>query len=252
MVARLPSAPCYEAQVIREQRWLPYLGPHLPLEIPEPLALGHPGSGYPSSWSVYRWIAGDAAATSPPTNIAQFAQDLSLFLHALWQVPTIGGPKPGPENFHRGGPLGIYDEQFREAITALGDQINSTFALAIWDAAAASNWSGPPVWVHGDIALGNLLVRNGKLAAVIDFGQVCVGDPACDLAIAWTFFKAQHRQTLRMRLDLDSATWHRGRAWALWKAVIVAAGLVETNAIERRASRQTIDEVLNDTTNAAG
>jgi aminoglycoside phosphotransferase (APT) family kinase protein len=246
MCARLPSAPDYEVQVYREQRWLPYLRARLTVEVPEPLAQGRPGRGYPLSWSVYRWIEGETAAVSPLANTAQFAEDLARFLNSLREVPAAGGPEPGQGNFHRGGTLEVYDEQFRKAIAALGDQVNGAAVLAIWEAAVASTWCEPPVWVHGDIALGNLLVRRNRLAAVLDFGQVCVGDPACDLAIAWTFFRAQDRHVFRFRQALDSATWQRGRAWALWKAAIVAAGLVETNAVEGRTSRQTIDEVLSD------
>lgn len=246
MVARLPSTQSYEAQVHREQRWLPYLHSRLPFEIPKPLALGQPGGGFPCSWSVYSWIAGDTAASSPPSNNAQFAEDLALFLNTLRQIPSGGGPEPGQDNFHRGGALQVYDEQFRKAIAVLGGQINGTAALALWDTAVASSWGDPPVWVHGDVAPGNLLVRRGRLAGVIDFGQVCVGDPACDLAIAWTFFRAPHRHAFRARLALDSVTWQRARAWALWKAAIVTAGLVETNSVEGWASRQTIDEVLRD------
>ena len=244
MVVRMPSAPEYEAQVHREHRWLPYLRSNLSLPIPEPLALGHPGHGYPLAWSVYRWIPGATAASDPPRNTAQFADDLALFLNSLRATPSEGGPKPGPENFHRGGALSVYNKQLREAVAGLSGQIDSAAALAIWDTALANAWNGPPVWVHGDVALGNLLVNDGRLVAVIDFGQSCAGDPACDLAIAWTYFRAQDRSTFRERLAPDAATWQRGRAWALWKAAIVSAGLVQTNAVESRASRNTLESVL--------
>lgn len=246
LVARLPSASAYEAQVHREQRWLPFLGPHLPFEIPAPLALGRPGRGYPWAWSIRSWIHGDTAASSPPSDVERFTEDLARFLNALHKVPAQGGPEPGEDNFHRGGSLKVYDTQFRDAIARLGAQVDTTAALTAWDVALASSRSQPPVWVHGDIALGNLLVREGRLAAVIDFGQVCVGDPACDTAIAWTYLHAKHRKGFRAQLELDAATWLRGRAWALWKAAIVAAGLVETNAVEGLRSRQTIDEILHD------
>ena len=245
MVARLPSAQGYEAQIHREQRWLPYLRTHIPVEIPEPLALGQPGRGYPWSWSIYRWIEGDTAATSPPSDVGKFAEDLALVLNAIHEAPAESGPAPGPENFHRGGELKVYDAQARQAIAALSGRIGAG-ALAAWEAGLASRWSQAPVWVHGDIALGNILVRSGRLAALIDFGQVCIGDPACDLAIAWTYLRAQHRQTFRNRLKIDTATWQRGRAWALWKAAIVAAGIVDTNAPEGKVSRLTIDEILSD------
>ena len=245
-VIRLPSAAAYEAQVQREQRWLPHLASHVPFEIPEPVALGRPGRGYPWSWSVYRWIAGKTAASAPPGDMGQFAIDLALVLNALHRVPAEGGPDPGRDNFHRGGPLEVYDEEARQAIAALGSRINRAGAIDAWEEGLASRWTRPPVWVHGDMALGNLLVRGGRLAAVIDFGQLCVGDPACDLAIAWTCLRAQHRQAFRGRLEVDAATWQRGRAWALWKAAIVAAGLVATNAIEGKAARLTLDEILDD------
>ncbi len=246
MLVRLPSACGYAAQPHREQRCLPYLRAHLPIEIPEPLALGRPGHGYAWSWSVYRWIVGDTAANAPPNDVGQFAEDLASFLNALRGVSAEGGPEPGSDNFYRGGKLAVYDEQARQAIATLGGQIDSATALSVWEAALATTWSGSPVWVHGDVALGNLLMRGGRLAAVIDFGQVCVGDPACDLAIAWTYFRAEDRRAFRARLALDSSTWQRGRAWALWKALVVAAGLVGTRAVEGQHAWQTIDEVLGD------
>jgi len=246
MIVRLPSASGYAAQPHREQRCLHYLRARLPIDIPEPLAFGRPGRGYAWSWSVYRWIAGDSAANLPPSEVGQFAEDLANFLNALRGVCVEGGPEPGRDNFYRGGRLAVYDEQARQAIAALGAQIDSAAALSVWEAALATTWSGSPVWVHGDVALGNLLLRDGRLAAVIDFGQVCVGDPACDLAIAWTYFRAEHRRAFRARLALDSSTWQRGRGWALWKAVVVAAGLVGTSSIEGQHARQTIDEVLHD------
>ena len=140
----------------------------------------------------------------------------------------------------------MYDEQFHTAVAELGAQIDGAVALAIWDEALASSWRSSPVWVHGDLALGNLLMRNGRLAAVIDFGQVCVGDPACDLAIAWTFIRAPYRSRFRARLELDSATWRRGKAWALWKAAIVTSGLISTNAAEGLASQEIVNEILRD------
>jgi aminoglycoside phosphotransferase (APT) family kinase protein len=246
MVVRLPSAVDYDAQVHREQRWLPYLRHRLAIQIPEPLGFGQPGHGYPWSWSVYRWIPGDTVASSPPSNMAQFVEDLAAFLNTLREVPAKGGPEPGAQNFHRGGALSVYDEQVREAVANLGGQINAAAALAVWREALVSSWDEPPVWVHGDVALGNLLVRKGRLAAVIDFGQVCVGDPACDLVIAWAYFPAEHRRTFRALLGLDSAAWQRGRAWALWKAAIVASGLVETNAIEAQASIRALKEILHE------
>jgi len=244
LLARLPSGADYEPQVHREQRWLPHLRALLPLEIPEPLALGQPGHGFPWVWSVYRWIPGATSSSSPPTDKRQFAVDLAAFLSALHRVPAEDGPAPGEENFFRGGDLVVYDQQFQQAVASTASKVDTAAALAVWKAALASSWSGPPVWVHGDISLGNLLVRQGRLAAVIDFGQLCAGDPACDLAIAWTYFRGEDRNTFLHRLAVDPGTQARGCAWALWKAVIVAAGLAQTNAGEGQVAWQTIDEIL--------
>jgi aminoglycoside phosphotransferase (APT) family kinase protein len=108
----------------------------------------------------------------------------------------------------------------------------------------ASAWEQPPVWVHGDVAPGNLLLRAGRLAAIIDFGQFCVGDPACDLAMAWSYFGPSERETFRAALGLDASTWQRGQAWALWKAAIVTAEIAQTTPAEAQAARRTLDRVL--------
>lgn len=248
MTARLPSAKEYEAQVLREQQWLPYLRARLPIEVPEPLAMGEPGRGYPWVWSIYRWIEGDTAATKPVNDLAGFAVDLASFINALHAIPAEGGPMAGPQNFHRGGSLRVYDKQFRQAVAELEGRINKGAALAVWEGALRSNWNRSPVWVHGDLSRGNLLVREGRLVAAIDFGQLCVGDPACDLVIAWTYLKEPHRRLFHDELAIDASAWQRGRAWALWKAAILAAGLAQSNAVEGQEPLLIIEEVLNAST----
>jgi aminoglycoside phosphotransferase (APT) family kinase protein len=128
----------------------------------------------------------------------------------------------------------------------LRGEINAAAATAVWDAALAAPWPGPPVWVHGDVAVGNLLVRDGRLSAVIDWGCAGVGDPACDLVIAWTFLSGESRDAFRAALPLDRATWARARGWALWKALIIVAGHADTTAPEAARSRQIIGDVLAD------
>jgi aminoglycoside phosphotransferase (APT) family kinase protein len=246
MVVRLPSGEDYAEQVAKEQRWLPILAASLPLAIPIPLALGQPAADYPWNWSVYRWLEGEAASSGSVADLTDFASSLDRFLDALQRIDATGGPVPGPHNFHRGGALGIYDGQTRHAIAALGEKIDGEAATAVWEAALASAWQRPPVWIHGDITASNLLVQAGRLSAVIDFGQLGVGDPACDLAIAWTFFEGPSRQAFRDALPLDAKTWARGRGWALWKALIVASGVVEATATEAAYAWRTINEVLAD------
>ena len=144
----------------------------------------------------------------------------------------------------RGGPLAIYDDETRQALAILKDKIDIKAATEVWEAALATTWNKPSVWVHGDISLGNLLVQNGQLSAVIDFGGLAIGDPACDLAIAWTYFKGESREVFRSTLDFDEGTWARGRGWTLWKALIVAAEICETNNIEGKDCWRIIDEVM--------
>jgi len=246
MAVRLPSAASYALQVEKEQRWLPKLAPLLPLPIPVPLAMGKPGEGFAWPWSVYRWIDGDTAAVERIADLGQFAVALAEFLAALQRIDATGGPAPGQHNFHRGGPPAYYDGETRQAIAMLGDRIDGKAATAVWEAALAAEWRGPPVWFHGDVSHGNLLVRDGRLSAVIDFGTSGVGDPACDLYIAWTFLDRDSRKAFRSVLPLDEAAWARGRGWTLWKALIVYAGLADTNALEAAKWRGVIDEILAD------
>ncbi len=240
MTVRLPSHVDYSQQVAKEQYWLPKLAPNLPLPISMPIAMGKPGRAYPLHWSVYKWLDGSTASIERIHDLSQFAQALGKFLNALQQCDPRGGPEAGEQNFYRGASLSIYDAETREAIKDLEDQEYAAKTMEIWNLALASSWQHPPVWVHGDIAVGNLLVLNGQLSAVIDFGQLGIGDPACDLAIAWTLFTGASRYAFRDSLMVDNATWERGRGWALWKALCWAF------PGEKRVDWRVVDEVLAD------
>ncbi|MCZ4092263.1 aminoglycoside phosphotransferase family protein [Sinorhizobium psoraleae] len=246
MTVRLPSAAPYALQVEKEQRWLPILAPRLPLPIPVPLAVGRPGEGYPWPWSVYEWREGEIATHAPVADLSAFAATLARFLVALREIDATDGPAPGKHNFFRGGPLTVYDAETRRALVALEGRIDTDAARAVWEAALAATWHGAPVWFHGDVSSGNLLVENGRLSAVIDFGTSGVGDPSCDLSVAWTFFHGESREAFRAGLPLDKATWARGRGWTLWKALIVLAELPGTDRLEVEKSRRVIEAVLAD------
>lgn len=220
LAVRLPSHPRYAAQVEKEQRWLPVLRDSLPLVIPEPVAVGRPIAAFPMPWSVYRWIEGEPATVDRVADGSAFAGDLAAFLVALQGVDAHGAPPAGAHSFFRGGPLATYGAEARDAIAALADRLDASAAHHVWDAAVSSTWEGPPVWVHGDVTPSNILVRDGRIHAVIDFGCCAAGDPACDLMIAWTFLDDVSRAVFRRLLPLDEATWARGRAWALWKAMV--------------------------------
>lgn len=244
MLVRLPSAEEYAENVEKEQQWLPRLAPLLPLPIPMPLAMGKPAEGYPWNWSIYRWLEGETVASAylsgHLTDLCDVAKSLAQFLSALQRIDSTGGPLP----VWRGGSLSIYDAEMRQAIVVLKDKIDVAVATEIWEAALATSWHRAPVWVHGDISAGNMLVQNGRLSAVIDFGGVVVGDPACDLVIAWTLFEGESRALFHSLLPLDAETWARGRAWTLWKALITVAGPTSPNNFESAQCWRIIDEVL--------
>ena len=246
MAVRLPSAAGYAAQVAKEHRWLPRLAPQLPLPIPVPLALGVPADGYPWHWSIYRWLDGEVATVERIADLRHFAIALAQFLNALQRIDPTGGPPAGAHNFYRGGPLTVYDAATRQALSALRGIIDTTAARGVWETALTAAWHAAPVWFHGDVAFGNLLVKHGRLSAVIDFGTSGVGDPACDLAIAWTLLRGESREAFRAERRLDEATWARGRGWTLWKGVVMLAENLHTNPVEAAFARQTLDEVLAD------
>jgi aminoglycoside phosphotransferase (APT) family kinase protein len=241
---RMPSGDNYVPQVGKEHRWLPELARHLPLRIPEPVARGVPGCGYPWPWSVYRWLDGEPAATAQVGDLVRFAADLAGFLNALYRVDTSGGPPAGSDTCYFGAPLAHWDSQTRHALAALDGQIDTRRATEAWETALAATRPGPAVWFHGDIAPGNLLVSRDRLTAVIDFGIAGVGDPACDTAIAWTFFSGESREAYRSLLAVDEAAWTRGRGWALWKALITLARVVDEDPGAAARSRRVIHEVL--------
>ena len=252
MMVRLPSAAGYAPQVEKEHSWLPKLAPLLPLPIPVPLAKGAPDGEYPWPWSVYAWLPGEPATVGQIANRSAFALALAQFLTALQQIDPTNGPVAGPHNFFRGAPPSVYDTETRQALALLGNQVDRTAAQVVWDRALQSTWQGTPVWLHGDVASGNLLVRDGHLSAVIDFGCCGVGDPACDTVIAWTFLSGASREAFCATLQVDAATWARGRGWALWKALITLVELLPKDPVRADEARRVIDAVIADHRSVSG
>jgi aminoglycoside phosphotransferase (APT) family kinase protein len=221
---RLPSAEGYVAGVEKEDRCLPVLAEHLPLPIPIPVATGKPADGYPFPWSVRHWLPGD---TVDNTNVdrAQLARDLGSFLTALREVSPQHGPAAGRHSFFRGCHLSVYSDEVESALDKLAGVVDVAACQAVWARALTSAWPLPPTWFHGDVAVGNLLTTAGRLSAVIDFGTCGVGDPACDLVMAWTYFTGEERTIFREAVGLPDDAWRRARGWALWKALVSLAGL---------------------------
>ncbi len=246
--ARLPTDDGYVPAVAKEHRWLPVLGPQLPVPIPVPVALGAPGCGFPRPWSVYRWLPGDTASIDHVTDLDTFARDVARFLNALRAVDPESGPAAGAHSLGRGGPLSLYDAGVHACLDALPAHITPECVLDTWDAALSSLLDTEPCWFHGDMAPSNLLVRDGRLAAVIDFGTCGVGDPACDLVIAWTFLDADARHTFRGQLDVDAGTWARGRGWALWKALLTLREADQDAAVHRYGWRYSAADIITDLT----
>lgn len=219
---RLPRYERWAGQVEREQHWLPRLAPYLPLTVSTPLAMGVPGEGYPYPWSVYRWLDGENAEIERLTDPARAARELAGFITALQAADATGGPPPEWSNAFRGVALGdpadsiAVEARVRPKIAALKHLTDTVLLTEVWETAlAAPAWNRPPVWLHGDLGTGNILAKDGELSAVIDFGTLAVGDPACDVLAAWTFLDAPTREIFRDALDVDDATWTRARGWGL-------------------------------------
>jgi aminoglycoside phosphotransferase (APT) family kinase protein len=247
MAVRLPRIQWATGQVDKEHRWLPRLAPLLPLAIPVLLAKGRPGEGYPWHWSVCRWLAGENATIEHIADPRQAATELAQFIAALQRIDPTGGPPPGAHNSFRGVPLAWRDPQTRAAIATLHGTLDADAATAVWEAALhAPAWPGPPVWIHGDLQSGNLLAQQGRLSAVIDFGCLGVGDPACDLIVAWNLLSAETRNVFRAALQVDDATWVRGRGWALSVGLIALPYYQTSNPVLAGISRRAIDETLAD------
>jgi aminoglycoside phosphotransferase (APT) family kinase protein len=240
---RLPRRAGWPAGSLdKEFEWLPKLAPRLPLAVPMPVARGAPGDGYPHEWAVYDWLDGEDAA-SVPLELGRAAVDLAALMAALRRIdPTDGPPAAG-----RGGPLRPRDEDTRAAIAALADAIDADAVTAAWEAAlAAPEWDGSPVWIHGDLDARNLLVKDGRIIGVLDWGAACVGDPASDVKVAWAVLDAETRPIFRELLEIDDATWARARGWALSQAVLALPYYLHTYPVIVREARRWLAEALAD------
>jgi aminoglycoside phosphotransferase (APT) family kinase protein len=244
LAARLPRIGWATDQATKEAAWLPKLAPHLPLAVPVQLAMGLPAEGYPFEWSVYEWLPGENA-NGTIDDLDQGAVDLATFVTALRQVDATDAHPRRPGS--RGAPLAELDASVRRSIAKLGDRFDGDATLRSWEESLnASTWEGEEVWVHGDLLPGNLLVVDGRLSAVIDFGGLNVGDPACDLQPAWNVFVGDSRARYRAELQVDDASWLRGRGWALFQAVMALPYYWHTNPGMIRQASHALAQVLAD------
>ncbi len=244
MVVRLPLVEGGAGDVRAEREWLPRLAPLLPTAVPEVLGTGEPAEGYPWPWSVYRWLPGELPEAGALTEPELLARDLAGFVSAMRDVALPDAP-----GAYRGGPLTTLDGATRAALDELStipeEGVDCSALAAVWeDALRAPDWDGPPVWLHADLMPGNLLVDDGRLTAVIDFGCMGVGDPACDLFPAWNLLPATARKAFREALGVDDATWRRGRGRTLSQALIALPHYRRTNPAMAGNARHVIRAVL--------
>ncbi|MFI9271079.1 aminoglycoside phosphotransferase family protein [Kitasatospora sp. NPDC052896] len=244
LAVRLPRTPGSAEQIGKENRWLPHLAPHLPLAVPVPMGEGVPGEGYGFAWSVYRWLDGADLLDEPVVEPHDAAVELGRFVAALRRIDATDAPPS-----FRGGPVGARDDDVRAAIRDLAadGRVDADAATAAWEGVLRlPQWQGAPVWSHGDLLPGNLLGREGRLSAVIDFGGVGVGDPACDTMVAWTLLSAGSRDLFRESAGVDDATWARGRGWALCFGLTAEHYYRVTNPVLASVGHRAVAEALAD------
>jgi len=244
MSVRLPRIEWAVEQPMKEHTWLPRLAPRLSLAIPEPLALGEPGEGYPWHWSICTWLPGELASPDHLDDPETAAMDLVRLIHELEAIDRTGGPPPDG----RGEPLDTRDEACRASIAQLGDVIDRSWAEAEWEAALATPvWSAAPVWIHGDLDARSLLATHRRLSGLLDWGSLAVGDPAADMMVAWKMFDADVRRRFRAEVQVDDATWSRARGWVLSQAVMILSYYtLETNAVLVMEAERWLSELLAD------
>ncbi len=228
---RVPRRQSAAALLVNEQRWLPELAPRLPVPVPVPVRRGAPTEFYPWHWSVCPWFDGDLAADVAPAG-RDVARQLGEFLAALHTSASEDVPANAAL---RGGPIAALVERFVGNVAALGTRIDAPAVLARWDQlSAVDEWSGDPQWLHGDLHTANVLLQDGSISAVIDFGDLGAGDPAVDLAIGWMLFDDRTRAVFRSaRGGVDDATWQRAQAWALHFAVLYLLHSADAPRFER-------------------
>ncbi|PWJ47112.1 Predicted kinase, aminoglycoside phosphotransferase (APT) family [Quadrisphaera granulorum] len=254
LTVRLPSHQRYAAGIAEEEAVLPLLGRHLRTSIPEVVATGRPSEAFGIPFAVRRWLPGTSLDAATAANIAideRLAADVGGFLRQLRAAPTEGGPAGGKHSFFRGCHPSAYGHEVQLALQRLAGAVDVAGCERVWARAIATAWPHPPVWFHGDVAPGNLLIDDdGALTAVIDFGTCGVGDPACDLVLMWTHVDGNAQQHFREAAGLDDDTWARARGWALWKALITLAELrwldEQPSRAQPEAQLRIIDRVLAD------
>lgn len=241
LAVRMPRIGYAGRQIAKELRWLPVLAPHLPRPFAEPVAAGRPGRGYPWPWYVYRWLEGATAPEFVLPHSDRLARSLGSWVRALHGIDARVGPPADAGNGHRGSRLSKRDAFVRWAIETRPAPSDKQALLEAWTASLVTPaWREAPVWVHGDLAPGNVVLHDDDLAGVIDFGALAIGDPAVDLMIGWNL-PEPHRRIFRDEVGVDDDTWRRGRGAAFFQWIIAY-----DPGIPDREATQVINRVLAD------
>ena len=245
---RLPSGEYYSEKIIKENNFLPKLAPYLTTKISKPLKIGKPSDIYPFNFAIYDWLEGTSANHLQFSNkeLQMIAKDLTVFLNELHCINNLNGPLPGKHNGWGGGELNLFDKDTKNQIGKLRNIINKTKSLDLWEQAKSSKWNKKPVWIHGDFYLGNFLIKNNKLTAVIDFGGMAKGDPAKDLGIAWTFLRNESKEIFKNKIQYNLDTWIRAKGWVLWKATFELCKTKDKNSEYANSQKRIINEVIID------
>ncbi|KXK63994.1 phosphotransferase [Micromonospora rosaria] len=252
LLVRVPRTADKARSLRKEQRWLPRLAPLLPRAVPEPRHAGTPTPGFPLPWSVLGWIDGEEPGPDTVSDWAAFGADLAAFVRELHRVDLMGASRTDDLSWYRAGPLQPCDEwvsqYFQDCRATVGDDLDVATLERFWRAALAlPEPAGGPVWLHGDLKPSNLLVTDGSLHAVIDFGGLSVGFPDAEHATVWDL-PAAGRQAYWDAMDLDEATWTRARAWAVAVGVSGIAYYWHTYPAFVAECRVRLDHILADAT----
>ena len=244
LCVRLPKRPEAVPQIDKERIWLPRFKA-LPLKTPMPVFNGTPDAAFEHPWGIYEWIEGTALSQTHVTDWPAAAKAMSGFLLSLQRQDTLGAPRSGAQNHYRGVALIERDTLTRNAIKGLADLYPAARLSYVWEQALqATPHTGEPTWLHGDLQGGNILVADGKITAIIDFGLAGVGDPACDLMVAWSVLPKSVRTEFHDQMGCDVDSCLRGMGWALSVSVIALDYYRDRNPALSKISRQTIEAVL--------
>lgn len=241
LAVRLPRIHWAVDCIEKERAWLPVFAPELPLAVPKPVADGAPEDAFPYPWNVVEWLPGELATLEQLDDPVVAARDLAAFVRSLQAIDPTGGPK-----HRRGGPVRAHDQTVHTGVAGLRGEVDGNAVLHLWEhVKKAPDHRGPAVWFHGDLSYLNLLARDGRLTAVIDWGTCGVGDPAIETIIAWSHFSGAARDAYRDALDIDDDSWMRGKGWVL-TGVYGIPYYRDTNPVLVQVQVRAIEAVLAD------